>query len=157
MYWNEKLDLIKRRFPDEFKDPFRSGPEIIRKIVAILFKSTWLKFVASENRAGLLAHGSLIRSFSLKQLYSEELPRLDTGSNYWLLLVNIYMGAGFQIYDCKYQALKELVYLSSGNETREFCVVDKKYAWLLFYKIDRLKDIVEVYKVGSNHLSSPYY
>lgn len=28
MYWNEKLDLIKRRFPDEFKDPFRSGPEI---------------------------------------------------------------------------------------------------------------------------------
>jgi hypothetical protein len=41
--------------------------------------------------------------------------------------------------------LKELIYLSSGQEEQEFCIVDKKYAWLLFFKIDRPKDMVEIY------------
>ncbi|MCF6404830.1 hypothetical protein L3C95_18165 [Chitinophaga filiformis] len=145
MYWNEKLDLVKRNFPDGFKDPFRAGPEVVKKIVTILFKSTLLNFIESDNRAGLLKHGSLTRRCSLKQLYDEELPRLDNGHNYWLLLVSTPMGPNFQVYDCKYPALNDLVYLSSGQEQREFCIVDKKYAWLLFYKINRSNNIVEIY------------
>lgn len=148
MYWNEKIDLVKKKFPDEFKDPFRAGPEIIKKIVAKLFESTLLNFIESENRAGLLKHGTLTRHCSLKQLYNEELPRLDNGSNYWLLFVRLPMGSNFQVYDCKYQALRELVYLSSGQDEQEFCIVDKKYAWLLFFKIDRPKDTVEIYNAG---------
>jgi hypothetical protein len=134
MYWSEKLDLIKKKFPKEFKDPFKAGPGIVEKIVAILFKSTLLNFIASENRAALLKQGSLIRRCSLKQLYNEELPRLDNGSNYWLLFVNIPMGSSFQVYDCKYQALKELVYLSSGQEEQEFCIVDKNTPGCFFLK-----------------------
>jgi hypothetical protein len=145
MYWSEKLDLVKKKFPNGFKDPFRAGPEIVKKIVTILFESTMLNFIESENRAGLLKHGSLTRRCSLKQLYNEELPRLNNGSNYWLLLLTTPMGSNFQVYDCKYQALNELVYLSSGQNLQEFCIVDKKYAWLLFYKVDRSNDIVEIY------------
>jgi hypothetical protein len=29
MYWNEKIDLVKKKLPGELKDPFREGPEII--------------------------------------------------------------------------------------------------------------------------------
>lgn len=149
MYWNEKIDLVKKKFPDEFKDPFRAGPEIVKKIVTILFDCTMLNFIESENRAELLGHGTLIKRCSLKQLYSEELPRLDNGSNYWLFLFKIPMGSNFQVYDCKYQALRELVYLSSGQDEQDFCIVDKKYAWLLFFKIDRLNNTVGIYNVGS--------
>ena len=58
------------------------------------------------------------------------------------------MGSSFQVYDCKYEALRELLYLSSGQNEQEFCIVDKKYSWLLFFKVDRMKDIVEIYKSG---------
>jgi hypothetical protein len=148
MYWNEKIDLVKKKFPGEFKDPFRAGPEIVKKIVTILFDCTMLNFIESENRAELLRHGTLIKRCSLKQFYNEELPRLDNGSNYWLFLFKIPMGSNFQVYDCKYQALRELVYLSSGQDEQDFCIVDKKYAWLLFFKIDRPNDTVEQIKAS---------
>nr|WP_295874751.1 hypothetical protein [uncultured Chitinophaga sp.] len=149
MYWSEKLDLIKKNFPDGFKDPFRAGPEIVEKIITRLFKSTLLNFISSENRAALLQHGALTRRCTLKQLYNEELPGLDNGHNYWLLLVKVPLGNRFQVYDCQYQALRELLYLSSGQDEQEFCVVDKKYAWLLYYRIDRPKGIVEIYHAES--------
>ncbi|QJB31520.1 hypothetical protein HF324_09115 [Chitinophaga oryzae] len=113
-----------------------------------MFKTTLLNFITSENRAGLLKHGSLTRRCTLKQLYNEELPMLDNGRNYWVLFVKIPMGADFQVYDCRYQALRELIYLSSGQDEREFCIVDKKYAWLLFFRINRPKDMVEIYHAG---------
>lgn len=115
MYWHEKLDLIKKKFPDGFKDPFRAGTDVIRKIVETLFKSTLLNFTESENRVGLLKQGILTRTCDLKHLYSEELNHLNNGSNYWLLLIQVPMGSNFQVYDCKYPALKELLYLSSGQ------------------------------------------
>jgi hypothetical protein len=145
MYWNEKIDLVKKKFPSEFKDPFRAGPEIIKKIATILFETTLLNLMESEDRAGLLKQGTLTKLCSLKHLYHEELPRLNNGSNYWLLLIEVPMGSNFQVYDCKYQALKELVHLSSGQDHQELCIVDKKYAWLLFFKIDRTKDMVKIY------------
>lgn len=149
MYWNEKIDLVKKKFPGELKDPFRDGPEIIKKIVRKLFDCTMLNFIESENRTDLLGHCTLIKRCSLKQLYEEELPRLNNGSNYWLFLLKVPMGPDFQVYDCKYQALRELVYLSSGLDEQEFCIVEKKYTWLLFFKIDRPNNTVTIYKIES--------
>lgn len=149
MYWNEKIDLVKKRFPDGFKDPFRAGPEIIGKIVARLFRCTMLNFIESENRAELLKHGTLTKCCSPGQLYNDELPQLDNGSNYWLFLFKVPMGPDFQVYDCKYPALRELIYLSSGQDEQEFCIVDKKYAWLLFFKINRAHKTVEIYNAES--------
>ncbi|WP_235021670.1 hypothetical protein [Chitinophaga eiseniae] len=120
------------------------------KIVTLLFKSTWLNFIEAENRAELLQHGTLTRRCTLQQLYNEELPVLDNGRNYWVLFVKVPMGNRFQVYDCQYPALRELIYLSSGQDGREFCVVDKKYAWLLLFRIDRMKDMVEIYRAPSS-------
>jgi hypothetical protein len=151
MYWYEKIDLVKKKFSvEDFKDPFRSGPEIIEKIIVKLFESTKLNFYNSESKETLLKHGVNIKSCTVNQLYKVELPKLDNDKNNWLLLINPPMGyRGLEVYDCKYEPMRELLYMSSGLAIQEFCIVDKKYSWMLFYKIDRAKDIVEIYKTGN--------
>ena len=150
MYWSEKIDFVKKNFPaTDFKDPFRSGGEIIEKIIVKLFESTWLNFSESENKTTLLKQGEYIKTCTIKQLYKDELLHLDKNKNFWLLLIKVPMGSNYQVYDCKYEALRELLYLSSGQNEQEFCIVDKKYLWLLFFKVDRTKDIVEIYKTGN--------
>lgn len=154
MYWSEKIDLVKKKFPArDFKDPFKSGAEIIEKIIVRLFESSWHHFSASENKVALLKHGELIKTSTVKQLYDEVLPQLRKDKHYWLLLINLPMGAKYQVYDCKYEPLRELLYLSSGQNEQDFCIVDKKYSWLLFIKIDRHADLVEIYKTGSLDMS----
>ena len=150
MYWSEKIDLVKKKFPvSDFKDPFRSGGEIIEKIIVKLFKSTRLNFSKSENKAALLKHGVLIKTCTVKQLYEEELLHVDKDRNFWLLLITLPMGSNFKVYDCKYDPLRELLYLTSGQKEQQFCIVDKKYAWLLFFKVYRIIDVAEIYKTGT--------
>lgn len=150
MYWSEKIDLIKKKFlPADFKDPFRSGGEIIEKIIVKLFESTWLNFSESEDKAALLKHSVLIKTCTVKELYEDKLLHVDKDKNFWLLLMNLPMGPSFQVYDCKYEPLRELLYLSSGQREQQFCIVDKKYSWLLFFKIDRITDVAEIYKTGN--------
>ncbi len=150
MYWSEKIDLVKKKFPTtDFKDPFRSGGGIIEKIIVKLFESTWLNFSESENKATLLKQGEYIKSCTVKQLYKDELPLLDKDKNFWLFLIKLPMGSNLQVYDCKYEPLRELLYLSSGQNEQEFCIVDKKYSWLLYFKVDRIKDLAEIYKTGN--------
>lgn len=147
MYWSEKIEIIKKRFPAaDFKDPFKSGRAIIEKIVVKLFDSSWMKFSSSENKAALLKQVVEIKNCTVKQLYKEELPQLDKDKNFWLLLMKLPMGSQILVYDCKYEPLRELLYLSSGQNEQEFCIIDKKYSWLLFFKLDSIKDTVEIYR-----------
>ena len=150
MYWSEKIDLVKKRFPvTDFKDPFRSGGEIIEKIIVNQFKSTWLNFSESENKVILLKESELIKTCTTKQLYDDQLPALRKDTKFWLLLIKLPMGPNLQVYDCKVEPLRELLYLSSEQEEQQFCFVDKKYSWLLFFKVDRIRDVVEIYKTGN--------
>lgn len=151
MYWYEKIDLVKKKFPaEDFKDPFRSGPGIIQKIIVKLFESTMVNFSNSESKETLLKDGVCIKSCTANQLYKDELPKLNKDKKNWLLIINPPMGFRYlEVYDCKYDAMRELLYMSSGQSKQEFCIVDKKYSWLLFFKIDRTKDIVEIYKTGN--------
>ncbi|MBD2770252.1 hypothetical protein IC235_20390 [Hymenobacter sp. BT664] len=150
MYWNEKVELIKRRFSDlDFKDPFRSGGKIIEKIIVKLFGSTWQNFTSAANRSTLLKQGKLLKTCTMNELYKDELPLLGSDQNFWLLLINLPMGSGFHVYDCKYEPLRELLYLSSGQNEQEFCVVDKKYSWLLLFRLNRVKNLVEIYTTGN--------
>jgi len=95
-----------------------------------------------------LKKGVHIKRCTVKQLYQDELPHLDKDKNFWLLLINLPMNTGLTVHDCKYEPLRELLYLSSGQNEQVFCVVDKKYSWLPFFKVDRTKDLVEIYKTG---------
>lgn len=151
MYWTEKIDLLKKKYPAaDFKDPFTDGKQVIEKIIARLFKTTWLNFTQAENKATLLRHGGCIKTITVEQLYKKELPGLQNGRNYWLLMLNLPMDLGYKVYDCKYEPLKELLLLSSGQMKQEVCVVDKKYEWLLFFEIDNNRDAVKIYQAGRN-------
>ncbi|GAB2843229.1 hypothetical protein [Ferruginibacter profundus] len=150
MYWSEKVDLVKKRFSaTDFKDPFESGGGIIEKIIRKLFESTWANFFEAENKATLLKHGQLIKTCTVKQLDEDQLPHLHKDKNYWLLLIMLPKGPNLQVYDCKFEPLKELLYFSSGLKEQQFCIADKKYSWLLFFNVDRIKDVVEIYKTGN--------
>lgn len=61
MYWTEKIDFVKKKYPEiDFKDPFSSGGEVIEKIIVKLFESTWLNFSKSENKSALMKQAVLI-------------------------------------------------------------------------------------------------
>ncbi|MFA6058242.1 MAG: hypothetical protein WC756_08575 [Taibaiella sp.] len=146
MFWIEKIQRVKNKFPpSSFKDPFREGNKIIEKIIVRLLNSTWLNFHNSLTRETLIRNGRLLKTCTIKQLYTDELPRLDIDINFWLFLVNIPLATDFRVYDCKYEPLRELLYLSSGQPHQEFFIVDKKYSWLLYFKVDKMKDSVEIY------------
>lgn len=150
MYWSEKIDLIKKKFPvTDFKDPYRDGTQIIEKIIVKLFESTWLNFSQAENKATLLKQGEIVKCCTVKQLFNEELPKLKRDLNYWLLMLTLPIDSGYKVYDCKYDSIRELLDLSSGQTKQEFCIVDKKYAWLLYFKIDRIVDTVDIFSIGS--------
>ena len=147
MYWEQKIDLIKKAFSEsDFKDPYFKGSEVIEKILFKLHNCTWAKFYNAENRTVLIKNGKLFKTCTITQLYLEELPRLlDKQINIWLLFINVPQGKGFQIYDCKYSAMMEALHYSSGLRQQEFYIVEKKYNWLLYFKIDRDNDVVEIF------------
>lgn len=147
MHWNEKIDLVKNKFsPAEFKDPFRTGKNIIDKIIQKLHNASFQKFEQTVDKETLIKDGILLKTCNVQQLYKEELPKLPKDNNVWLLLVQVPMGSGLKIYDCQYEALRELVYLSSGLSKQDFYIVDKKYAWLLYVKIDHESDLVSIHQ-----------
>ena len=147
MHWNEKIDLVKKKFPaTDFKDPYLSGGGIVEKIVVKLFETTMLNFYKSEHKAKLLKNGIFIKTCTVQQLYKDELLYLNTGKNFWLLLMSVPMGSPLQVYDCTFEPMRELLYFSSGQLEQEFCIVDKKYSWLFFFKIDNSKNFVEIHK-----------
>lgn len=156
MYWQEKIDLIQKKYPaSDFKDPFRSGKEVVEKIITKLFNTSRQKFLATNDRSALLKDGKLLRTCTVRQLYQVELARLEKDKHFWLMLMNLPMGADIGVYDCKSEPLRELLYLSSGSNEQDFCIVDKKYSWLLYFKLDREKDIAEIWTAESGLQKGP--
>lgn len=150
MYWNEKIDLVKKKYPyPAFKDPFREGGEIIEKVIRKFHDATYLTFTQSEEREYLLKDCMLMKETTVFDLYQNEMDKLDTNTNYWLFLINIPMDSGFKIYDCSKQALQYILYLSSGVNNPEFYIVDKKNNWIAYFTIDMNSDLVSIYKSGN--------
>ena len=149
MYWREKLDRVKKEFPaSEFKDPNRRGGRIVKDIVQAFHKASPDDFFQTQNRRCLIRNGVLIRQCSVADLYRQELDRLAEGVNYWLFLIDMPMGGRFKVYDCRKDALRTLLYLSSGLERQEFYVIDKKCRWMVFFERDRVKNCAKLYKSG---------
>jgi len=118
MFFEEKVDLVKKRFPQpEFKDPFQSGGKIIQKIIRQFHNSSPMKFYQSTDRESLIKDCFLIKQCNSVEFYKTELEKLDEFSNYWLFLVY-----ESRIYDCQKAALQFLLYLLSGQKQQEFYI-----------------------------------
>lgn len=149
MYWQEKIHRLKRKYsPAQFRDPFWRG----RKIISMIMQKFFHLLSEGEHCHHLditqIRDCTLIASCTTKTLYQEEMAKLLEGVNYWLLLINPPMGSGYQVYDCQKEALREVLYLSSGASESQFCIVDKKYRWFTFIDVNHQQNIAKIYKSG---------
>ncbi len=149
MYWEEKIDLVKKEYPAPlFKDPFRQGGAIIEKIIRNFHNATYLTFVQSDDKRSLMKNCKLIKETAIIDVYQKEIDKLDENTNYWLLLIQMPMGEGIKVYDCQKEAISYILYLASGLNKLEFYIADKKYNWLTYFNIDRSLNTASIYKSG---------
>ncbi|QBH95395.1 hypothetical protein EKN56_02630 [Limnobaculum zhutongyuii] len=149
MYWQEKIHRLKQQYPaPQFNDPFWRGKNIIATIAQTFFHFSQEDIYSHKLDATKIKNRELIKTCPTKTLYQEEIVKLPENVNYWLLLMNPPMGAECQIYDCQKNALRELLYLSSGASEPQFYIIDKKYQWLVFFNVNRQQDVVTLYKSG---------
>lgn len=148
MYWQEKLDIIKKKHRAPiFRDMFREGGAVIEKIMRVFHNATYQSFMMSENPSNLLKKVDEKAEMTILEFEHTFLDILDDSTNYWLLLIDVPMGNSHQVYDCQKEALVDLYYLASSRFNRfRFYIVDKKYKWLYFYDMNREEDIVNIYK-----------
>ncbi len=142
MYWEEKVDRLKKEFSSsDFGIPFTEWQDIFKKIEANFIIKNNSNF-QHTNWSGCIKHKNLIKQTSTRTL-SSELDKLDRDKNYWAVLtIGTQPTAKQLIYDCKPTVISRLAMLSGAD----FYIVDKKYAWLSYFHIDNDKQEIEIYK-----------
>ncbi|HCO67031.1 MAG TPA: hypothetical protein DIT04_04630 [Dysgonomonas sp.] len=150
MYWQEKLDIIKKKYPSPvFRDMFRAGGDIVEKIIHKFHNATYQTFTQSDNPKDLLKSCELVKETCILDL-ENYLYQLEDNVNYWFFLLDTPMGNRFQVYDCRKAPLIELYYLASVQDNMKFYIVDKKYEWLLFFELDRKENTAYIYQSKAN-------
>ena len=71
-----------------------------------------------------------------------ELDKLDSNQNYWIVLTKDKVDFKSLVYDTKPTLIKIL----SGLWDGDFCIVDKKYNWLTYFK--RNNTNTEIFRSG---------
>ncbi len=129
MFWEEKIDRIKKQFSqDEFRVPFSDWSGIIKKMEA--------SFVISSKPAYRYTNWCerLKDTVVLRKIANQAIPTaistLDPGTNYWVVIVlgNASMAQQL-VYDCKPAAMEQLAAIAPGD----FYIGDKKYQWLVYF------------------------
>jgi hypothetical protein len=142
MFWEEKIDRLKKIFPDsDFRNPFTDWSDILRTIEA--------KFIIKEdsayhftNWADRIKERTPVRTIP-RQMIHEEIAKLDRGQNYWLVITtDDTPTAKHLVYDCKTNALEAILSMIAGD----FYIVEKKYGWLAYFKKDSVNGRVEIIK-----------
>ena len=148
MYWNEKIQIMQNRYNSiEFKDPFYNGALIINKIYEKFHNVK--HFHQIEDKENSVINKNIIKECSINIFYKNELEKLKQIFDYYLLLIDIPMDSGEKVYHCHKDALRYLLYLSSGLEKQRFYILDKKYNWLNYFVRDNDTDTVKIYKYGN--------
>lgn len=147
MNWEEKIDLLKTKFsPTDFKDHFLDWSNILRKIEAkfIIRDSSKYQFT---NWSDNLKSKSTISTISHHEI-NDQLNKLDINVSYWVVIqAQNNPTAKHFIYECRPNSLELLISITSGD----FYIIDKKYQWLTFFKIDYDNSRLEIFKSGSEH------
>lgn len=143
--------LKKKISTPDFKDPFTVGTSILKSIEK--------KFIATKdlardlnnlrqyhsNWADNIKHKMEIRSIDLND-HNSWLEKLEQDTNYWIVITSRFTpSAKHHVYDCKPSALITLI----GNLQSDFFVVDKKYKWLLYFKVDEHTKTATIFKSGN--------
>src|SRR5688572_3373768 len=128
MYFEEKIDRLKRRFSDQdFKDPYLSGIEILKSIEKKFIVVKDIRYDLNNLASGYTKWSENIKNkIEIKSLDTSELPqwvkRLDPNSNFWMVLTPYSTANSKLVFDCKPNALIELLFISRTS----FSLVDKK-------------------------------
>jgi len=131
MFWDEKIDRLKARLPNEqFRAPFSDWVEILKKIEGKFINKGWPPYHFS-NWSNNLKPEVLVRNIS-KQEIEGEVSKLDNSVNYWAVIV-LQNGptAKHYVYDCSTDALKMLLAIAPCD----FYIGSKKYEWLIYFKV----------------------
>ena|SRR5687768_9294995 len=152
MLFEEKIERLKQKFSaEDFKVPFMEGTSILksieRKFIAMKDLTHDLNNVGQyhSNWADNMKQKTEIRSIDLND-YSSWLEKLSPNTNYWTVLASRNLPAAkHYVYDCKPNALVALIRIARSD----FFVVDKKYNWLSYFKVDEQTNTAEIFKSGN--------
>lgn len=139
MFWEEKIDIIKKKYKDEdFKVPFTNWSEILNEIEKRFivkessqdYYKNWIRKIKDKKQIQIITNSLLID-------YSKV---LGITKNFWVVIVSGNLGdRRHLVYDCKPFVITDLIKISDTS----LFIVDKKYDWLVcFEKIDDQKTIV---------------
>jgi hypothetical protein len=150
MFWEEKIDRLKKKFSQaDFNDPFMNWSDILKKTEA--------RFIINHdpnerlvNWADKIKDKKCICTLAYSKIY-QQIKKLDVNKNYWVMIVEgPYPTSRHLVYDCKSNAMEWLISIARGN----FYIVDKKYAWFIYFESNQEKKEITLYKSG--HEPTPF-
>lgn len=143
MFFEEKIERLKQKFStDDFKVPFTEGSSILKSIER---KFITVKGLYHSNWADNIKHKIEIRSIDLNDFHSW-LEILDPNTNYWAVIASRNLpSAKHYVYGCKPNALIVLISMARSD----FFVVDKKYNWLSYFKVEEETKTATIFKSGN--------
>lgn len=144
MAWEEMIDYLTATYPPEqFRVPFTTWSGIFRKIEEKFIIKEWSQYLYA-NWLGNLKKKIHIKTIPYQAL-DKEISSLDSSSNYWLVIVFGHAQRDRQfVYDCHVSVMKVLI----SKAPADFYIVDKRYSWLTYFKIDHDTKEVLLYKSG---------
>jgi hypothetical protein len=153
MYFEEHIERLKKEFSSsEFRVPFTEATEVLKKIENKFIKvkdiQTDLNNIGQycSNWTENLKNKTEIKNIDIFQI-KEYLDRLDQDKKYWTILASRKKpSTKHYIYDTKLKSMVALLNIRLDD----FFIADKKYEWLVFFQIDREKQISTIYKSGNN-------
>jgi hypothetical protein len=146
MFWEEKIDRLKKKFSEgEFHVPFSDGSEILKKIEALFIISAKPAYQHTTWSEGLKKRVVLRRI--ARSAFGKEISRLDPATNYWVIIVLGEASMAQQlVYDCRPAAIEQLAAIAPAD----FYIGDKKYGWLVYCKVSIIEGTIELIKVGDS-------
>ncbi len=151
MFTNEKIDSLKKLFSSkEFRDPFTEGSAILKAIEREFILSKGLdRDLNNLNQhlnkwADNIKNKIAVKSTDLKNR-EEWLDKLDADKNYWMVVANRNSNSlKNRVFDCKPNA----VYAVFSIIRSDFFIVDKKYQWFSYFRVDEETLHAAIFKSG---------
>jgi len=144
MPWVELIDGLSQKYPQEqFKVPFTAWPGIFRNIEERFIIKKWSQEVY-RNWLGNVKKEVPVKTI-LYPAIENEINKLDINTNFWLVIVYGDTDRSKQyVFDCHVNPMLELIRWAPAD----FFIVDKRYNWLTWFKVNKEKNEVSIYKSG---------